>query len=172
MARQEDTELQGRWAHMALKMASFLPLAEDSLPFPQPREGSRDQPYICVLNPVVVAFWLMHECSRASVPPGSGEMLPLPSCLLSLAHTLGQVQAWHCPMAEPSFPLPGPPVPGLGLSLCVQPGAAEGACTVLCYSGPCPGVLGGDLRAEFRSLCPALCPSACDTLPFCCPSRL
>lgn len=31
MARQEDTELQGRWARMALKMAAFLPLAEDAL---------------------------------------------------------------------------------------------------------------------------------------------
>lgn len=36
MARQQDTELQGRWAHMVLKMASFLPLVEDALPFPQP----------------------------------------------------------------------------------------------------------------------------------------
>lgn len=84
----------------------FPPPCEDTLPFLQPCEGSREQPSIYVSNPLVVAFQLMHECCRASVPPGSGEMLPLPSCLPSLTHTLGQVQAWPSLIAGPSFTLP------------------------------------------------------------------
>lgn len=53
-------------------------------------------------------------------------------------------------------------VSGLGLYLCVQPGAAVGACAVLHDSGPCicPGVLGEVFRG--RALLPLFC-----SLPSC-----
>lgn len=64
-------------------------------------------------------------------------MLPLPSCLPPLAHVLGQVRAWHCPMVGPSFTLPGLRVSGLGLYLCIQPKATVGVCTESCTTrGP------------------------------------
>lgn len=50
-------------------------------------------------------------------------------------------------------------ISGLGLYLCIQPGAAVGACAVLCDSGPCicPGVLvGGGFKG--RVLLPLFCP--------------
>lgn len=116
----------------------FPPPCEDTLPFLQPCEGSRDQLSICVSNPLAVAFQLMHECCRASVPPGSGEMLPLPSCLPSLAHTLGQVEAWPSLIAGPSFTSP------LSVALHSSWSCGWCLCTVLYNSGPytCPWLLG------------------------------
>lgn len=99
----------------------------------------------------------MHECSRASVPPGSGEMLPLPSCLPPLAHALGQVRAWLCPVAEPSFTLPKSW--GWGCTSAFSPEqrwvpaqscATRGPASALGYSG------GGGFKG--RVLLPLSCP--------------
>lgn len=54
-------------------------------------------------------------------------MLAVTSCLPPLAHILGQVQAWHCPVAGPSFTLPGPQILRLDLYLLIQPRAVVGA---------------------------------------------